>query len=105
MLSQLRRVVFVDGCRIPFKMSNTDYKDLISVDLGRAAIAGLVNRLPALNTADLSGVIYGTVIQEGKKRPQKWVGNTLARVVVAFATACLAIVHCFLAIVCDDPNG
>jgi acetyl-CoA acetyltransferase len=65
MLSQLRRVVFVDGCRIPFKMSNTDYKDLISVDLGRAAIAGLINRLPGLNPGDLSGVIFGTVIQEG----------------------------------------
>lgn len=58
-----RRVVLVDGCRIPFAMSGTTYKDLIAQDLGRMAIKGLVTRTGlAPDAADY--LLYGTVIQE-----------------------------------------
>ena len=59
-----RRVVIVDGCRTPFMMSGTVYKDLIGQDLGRMAMRGLLTRT-AFDPALLDYVIYGTVIQEG----------------------------------------
>ncbi len=34
----------VDGCRIPFMRSNTEYSDLISYDMGRMAIKALLTR-------------------------------------------------------------
>jgi acetyl-CoA acetyltransferase len=37
-----RNVVLVDGCRIPFTLGGTVYKDLMAVDLGRLALAGLL---------------------------------------------------------------
>ncbi len=59
-----RRVVFVDGARIPFKLSGTDYKDMIAQDLGRLAIKGLFTKT-AIDPAIVDYVLYGTVIQEG----------------------------------------
>ncbi len=55
-------VVLVEGGRIPFMRSGTDYNDLISYDLARAAIKGLLTKtglLPEL----VDRVIMGTVIQ------------------------------------------
>jgi acetyl-CoA acetyltransferase len=59
-----RSVVFVDGCRTPFKTSGTDFKDYIAQDLGRIAMKGLLTRT-AIDPAEISYTLYGTVIQEG----------------------------------------
>lgn len=59
-----RRVVFVDGVRIPFKLSGTAYKDLIAQDLGRLAIKGLLTKT-AIDPSIIDYCLYGTVIQEG----------------------------------------
>ncbi|MFN1834850.1 thiolase family protein [Balneola sp. MJW-20] len=58
-------VVLVDGCRLPFLRSSTEYKDLMSYDLARMAISGLLSRSP-IDPAKLDRVIMGTVIQEVK---------------------------------------
>ena len=55
--------VIVDGARIPFQRSGTGYKKLMSYDLGRIAIEGLIGR-SAINGKDLDRVIMGTVIQD-----------------------------------------
>ncbi|TNE68769.1 thiolase family protein [bacterium] len=61
----LKKVVLVDGVRIPFLRSGTDYQDLMAYDLGRMAIAGLLKR-NAINPAEIDRVIMGIVIQEVK---------------------------------------
>jgi acetyl-CoA acyltransferase len=38
------KAVLVDGCRIPFQRSSTNYNDLMAYDLGRMAIEGLLAR-------------------------------------------------------------
>ncbi|MEL7833510.1 acetyl-CoA C-acyltransferase [Fodinibius sp. Rm-B-1B1-1] len=55
--------VIIDGGRIPFQRSGTGYKKLMSYDLGRMAIEGLISRAP-INSDDLDRVIMGTVIQD-----------------------------------------
>lgn len=55
--------VLVDGARIPFLKSGTDYKPLMAYDLGRMAIAGLLAR-NNIDPATIDRVIMGTVIQE-----------------------------------------
>jgi len=67
-----RNVVLVDGCRIPFHMSGTVYKDLIAQDLGRMALKGLLTRT-AIDRDYADYVLYGTVIQEGMLRLRVWV--------------------------------
>lgn len=57
--------VLVDGCRIPFQRSGTNYKKYMAYDLGRLAIEGLIAR-NAIDPADIDRVIMGTVIQEVK---------------------------------------
>ena len=54
--------VFVDGCRIPFRRSGTDYTDLVSYDLARTALKGLLTR-SGLGGASIDRVILGTVVQ------------------------------------------
>jgi len=61
----LKKVVLVDGCRIPFLRSGTDYQDLMAYDLARMAISGLLKR-NAINPAEIDRVIMGIVIQEVK---------------------------------------
>lgn len=61
----MRTAVLVDGCRIPFQRSSTNYNDLMAYDLGRMAIEGLLARNP-VDPADIDRVIMGTVIQEVK---------------------------------------
>ncbi len=55
--------VLVDGARIPFLKSGTDYNNMMAYDLGRMAIQGLLarNNIP-VNSIDR--VIMGNVIQE-----------------------------------------
>lgn len=55
--------VIVDGGRIPFQRSGTGYKELMSYDLGRLAIEGLIGRSRIVGD-DLDRVIMGTVIQD-----------------------------------------
>ncbi len=57
--------VLVDGARIPFLKSSTDYKHFMAYDLGRLAISGLMAR-NNISADQLDHVIMGTVIQEVK---------------------------------------
>lgn len=57
--------VFIDGCRIPFQRSGTNYNDLMAYDLGRMAIKGLLAR-NSVAPSVIDRVILGTVIQEVK---------------------------------------
>jgi len=57
------RVVVVDGVRTPFLTSNTDFQDLMSHDLARMALHGLLTKT-ALDPKLVDRVIMGTVIQE-----------------------------------------
>ncbi|RMI27575.1 MAG: acetyl-CoA C-acyltransferase [Calditrichaeota bacterium] len=57
----LRTAVLVEGCRIPFLRSNTEYKDLMAYDLARMAIKGLLSKTQ-LEPEQVQWVIMGNVI-------------------------------------------
>lgn len=57
------RVMVVDGCRLPFSKSLTTYNDLMSYDLSREAIKGLLTKT-AVSPNDIDYVLMGTVIQD-----------------------------------------
>ena len=54
--------VFVDGCRLPFQRAGTTYVDLLSYDLGRMVLKGLLTRT-GLPAERVDRVIMGSVIQ------------------------------------------
>lgn len=86
--------VLVDGARIPFLKSGTDYNDLMSYDLGRMAISGLLSRND-LDPATIDRVIMGTVIQEVKTSNvarESALGAGIPNTVPAFTTtmACIS---------------
>ncbi len=56
-----RKVVLVDGCRIPFLRSVTEYRDLASYDLGRLVINALLTRT-MVESEKIDRVIMGNVI-------------------------------------------
>lgn len=58
-----RTAVLVDGGRIPFRRSGTDYVDVIAYDLARSALKGLLTRT-GLEPEQVDRVIMGTVIQD-----------------------------------------
>ena len=58
-----KRVVVVDGARIPFAMAGTKYKDQMAVDLMRYALRGLLTKT-ALPVDEVDYVLCGTVVQE-----------------------------------------
>lgn len=58
-----RTAVLVEGGRIPFLRSGTEYRDLMAYDLGRMAIEGLMARAP-IRPEQLDRVIMGCVIQD-----------------------------------------
>ncbi|MEX0928352.1 MAG: acetyl-CoA C-acyltransferase [Balneolales bacterium] len=60
-----RRVVLVDGCRLPFQRSGTGYKDLLSYDLAREVLKGLIQKTE-FDPEQIDRIILGTVIQEVK---------------------------------------
>lgn len=62
-MSSPPKVVFVEGCRIPFQKSGSGYKDLISYDLGRLALKGLLHK-SHLDPQEIDSVIMGTVVSE-----------------------------------------
>ena len=57
-----RRAVLVDGVRTPFLRAGTGYLRLISYDLARAVLAGLVEQT-GLDAASVEKVVMGAVIQ------------------------------------------
>ncbi|XP_007422409.1 trifunctional enzyme subunit beta, mitochondrial [Python bivittatus] len=61
----VKNIVLVDGVRIPFLQSGTSYTDLMSHDLARAALIGLLNRTDVPKEA-VEYIVFGTVIQEVK---------------------------------------
>lgn len=63
--TQSPAIAFIDGCRIPFQRSGTGYKNLMSYDLARMAIQGLLHRT-GLDPREIGHVVMGTVIQEVK---------------------------------------
>lgn len=56
-----KKVVLVEGTRIPFLRSGTGYVDLMSYQLGAMAIKGLMTK-SAVDVAEVSQVIMGTVV-------------------------------------------
>lgn len=60
--SKGRAVVLVDGCRIPFLRSGTDYVDLTSYDMGRMVLKGLLTRTD-IDPAIVDRVVMGCVVQ------------------------------------------
>ncbi|HOC41591.1 MAG TPA: acetyl-CoA C-acyltransferase [Thermoanaerobaculales bacterium] len=58
-----RRVVVIDGCRTPFCRSGTAFNDLTTYDLGRMAVAGLVQRT-RIDPAVVDLLVMGTVIAD-----------------------------------------
>lgn len=55
--------MLVDGCRLPFAKSQTIYNDLMSYDLAREAIKGLLAK-SAVDPNMVDYVVMGTVIQD-----------------------------------------
>jgi len=56
-------VVVVDGCRTPFLRSGTAFFDLTGYDLGRTAVAGLLQRT-RIDPATVEVLVLGTVLQD-----------------------------------------
>lgn len=56
-------VVLIDGCRIPFLRSGTNYNDLMAYDLARLVLKALLSR-NNLKPDQVQRIIMGTVIQE-----------------------------------------
>lgn len=86
--------VLVDGGRIPFLRSGTNYNDLMAYDLGRMAIEGLLARNP-VDPSAIDRVIVGTVIQEVKTSNvarESALGAGIPKTVPAFTTtmACIS---------------
>jgi len=60
-ISQGRKAVLVDGCRIPFLRSGTGYRDLTPYDLGRLVLKALLTRT-MIEPGKVEQVIMGSVI-------------------------------------------
>lgn len=58
-----KEVVFIDGGRTPFLRAQTDFKRFSAYDLGRLAMAGLINKTQ-LESKHIGHVYYGNVIQD-----------------------------------------
>jgi acetyl-CoA acyltransferase len=57
-----RRVAIVEGCRTPFAKSNTAFKDMTAVELGKIAVRELIARAE-LDPEEIDHLVYGTVVQ------------------------------------------
>ena len=58
----MKKVVIVDGCRIPFQKSGTGYKDLLAYQLAQMAIKGLLTKTD-IKPNLIDSVVLGCVIQ------------------------------------------
>ncbi len=61
--SHKHTAVLVDGCRIPFQKSGSGYTELMSYDMGRMVLRGLLTRT-GLPPDELDRVVMGSVIQD-----------------------------------------
>ncbi len=59
------RIVIIDGCRTPFLRTNTGYADIMSYELGKFAIKGLLDKT-GIDPKEVDRVIYGTTISNVK---------------------------------------
>ncbi|MCK5687904.1 acetyl-CoA C-acyltransferase, partial [Myxococcota bacterium] len=57
-----RRVAIVAGLRTPFVKSGTAYKDLSALDLGKAVVTELLDRIE-LPRHEIEALVYGQVVQ------------------------------------------
>jgi len=64
---QLKNVVLVDGCRLPFQPSGTKYNKLVAYDLARLALTGIMTKT-GVSPKGIDYVLMGTVIQETKNQ-------------------------------------
>jgi len=64
---QLKNVVLVDGCRLPFQPSGTTYNKLVAYDLARLALTGILTKT-GVNPKGIDYCLMGTVIQEAKNQ-------------------------------------
>jgi acetyl-CoA acyltransferase len=62
-MSANSRVVVVEGCRTPFLRSGTEFFDATGYDLGRMAVAGLLQRT-GIDPATVELLVLGTVLQD-----------------------------------------
>ena len=61
----MKKVVLIAGCRIPFLKAGTDYQGLMSYELGKMAISGLLRKTD-LSPAAVEAVVMGTVVHQLK---------------------------------------
>lgn len=64
-MAYTRKVVVIDGARTPFLRSGTDYMDLMSYELGKFAIKGLLQKT-GIDPKQVDTVIMGTTISNVK---------------------------------------
>jgi len=57
----MEKIVLIEGTRTPFLKSGTDYKSLMSYELGSVVIKSLINKC-GINPNEISTVIFGNVI-------------------------------------------
>ncbi|GBG24228.1 Acetyl-CoA acetyltransferase, mitochondrial [Hondaea fermentalgiana] len=91
-----KKVVFIDGARVPFNLASTTYKDKISYDLARIAAKGVVDRT-AIDKNAIDYVAWGTVVQEVRT-------NNLAREVTLGAGLPLGIPSHTIGQACISSN-
>ncbi|MEX2534646.1 MAG: acetyl-CoA C-acyltransferase [Trueperaceae bacterium] len=63
--STREEVVFVDGCRLPFRRTGSDYAALTGYDLARSVIAGMLVR-SGVRGEEIDGVVLGSVVQNAQ---------------------------------------
>ena len=95
-----RRVVVIDGCRTPFCRSGTAFNDLSTYDLGRMAVAGLVQRT-RIDPAAVELLVMGTVIADPRTSNlgrEVVLGSQLPRSCPAYtvSVACVSSLQAFL---------
>ncbi len=59
----MKKVVLIEGCRIPFLKAGTDYQQLMSYELGKMAIQGLLRKTD-LPPVAIELVVMGTVVHQ-----------------------------------------
>jgi acetyl-CoA acyltransferase len=94
------RVVVVDGCRTPFLRSGTDFFDLTGYDLGRMAVAGLLQRT-RIDPAAVELLVLGSVLQDPRMTNlarEVVLGAGLPHSCVAYTVtmACISSLQAFL---------
>lgn len=64
-MNDKKRIVLIDGVRTPFLRSGTDYMDLMSYELGKFAIKGLIQKT-GIDPQKIDRVVMGTTISNVK---------------------------------------